>query len=347
MDDIRIGARLVGPGRPCLVVAEMSANHNQSYDEAVKIIHAAKESGADAVKLQTYTPDTITLNCETEHFRIKGGLWSGKTLHELYRTAYTPWEWQPRLKEEADKIGLTLFSSPFDPTAVDFLDRMDVPAYKIASFELVDIPLIEYVAKKGKPIIMSTGMGTLGEIDEAVRAVKTTGNQQLILLKCVSAYPADPKDMNLRTIPNLCGTFGLLAGLSDHTLGHDVAVAAVSLGARVIEKHFTLSRKDGGPDSAFSMEPDEFRVMVDTIRMIEESLGCVHYEPTERETENRKFRRSLFVVRDVKAGDKLNSENVRSIRPGDGLHPRYLCKIKGRTFRRDVSKGTPLGWNLI
>lgn len=346
--EITINGRKIGQGHPTYIIAEMSGNHNQSYEKAVEIVHAAKEAGADAIKLQTYTPDTITINTDNQYFRIKeGNTWAGQTLYELYQKAYTPWEWQPRLKEEADKIGLTLFATPFDTTAVDFLATMDVPAYKIASFELIDIPLVEYIAKQGKPIIMSTGMGTLAEIDEAVKAIRQTGNEQIILLKCVSVYPADPEDMNLRTIPNLFETFGVPSGLSDHTLGHDVDIAAVALGACVIEKHLTLSRGEGGPDAAFSMEPQEFKAMVQAIRMTEKALGRVHYEPTARELENRNFRRSLFVVKNVKAGEPLAPDNVRSIRPGNGLHPRYLVEVMGRVFTKDVRKGTPLRWELI
>jgi pseudaminic acid synthase len=271
---IFINGRRIGKGQPVYVVAEMSGNHDQDFDKAVKIIEAAKESGADAVKLQTYTPDTITIDCDNEHFRIQGTIWEGLKLHDLYGEAYTPWDWQPRLKEVAESLGMDLFSTPFDLSAVEFLERMDVPAYKIASFENIDLPLIRAVARTGKPIIMSTGMSNLADIDEAVRTVRETGNDQLALLKCTSAYPAPPEEMNLRTIPHLAETFNLPVGLSDHTLGSVVAVAGVALGACMVEKHFTLSRKDPGPDSFFSMEPKEFAAMVTDIRTVEAALGA-------------------------------------------------------------------------
>ncbi len=344
---VDIEGRAIGESQPAYVVAEMSANHNQSYQKAVEIIHAAKESGADAVKLQTYTPDTITIRSDTSYFRIERGPWAGQTLYDLYTKAFTPWEWQPRLKEEAEKMGLTLFSTPFDNTAVDFLSEMDVPAFKIASFELVDIPLIETIAKKGKPIILSTGMGTLGEIEEAVLVSRRAGNNQIVLLRCVSAYPADPGDANLKTIPNLSETFGVPAGLSDHTLGHEVALTAVVLGACMVEKHLTLTRDEGGPDAVFSSEPHEFKTMVDAIRLAEKASGSVRYGPCVKENENRAFRRSLFVVEDVKKDDKVTDENVRSIRPGDGLHTRHLKEILGRRFKRDVRKGSPFTWEMI
>jgi len=329
------------------VVAEMSANHHQSLQNAVELVHAAKESGADALKVQTYTPDTMTIRSDREAFRISGGTWAGQSLYGLYQQAYTPWEWQPRLKEEAEKLDMVFFSTPFDETAVDFLHEMGVPAFKVASFELVDIPLIRYMAQKGRPVILSTGMATLREIAEAVGTIRDSGNKEMILLKCVSAYPADPEDMNLRTIPHLSETFGLPVGISDHTLGHEIALAGVTLGALVVEKHFTLSRKEKGPDSAFSMEPDEFKTMVQGIRIVEKALGSVSYEPTEGELQNRIFRRSLFVVEDVRAGETVTTKNVRSIRPGSGLHPRYLLQVMGRNFKKDVKKGTPLSWDLI
>lgn len=347
-NQIKIGNRFVGINCPTFIVAEMSSNHNQSFQNAVEIIHAAKESGADAIKIQTYTPDTLTVNCENEHFRITGdSIWGGQTLYNLYQETFTPWEWQPKLKEEADKLGVILFSTPFDTTAVDFLNDMNIPAYKISSFELIDIPLIEYTAKQGKPVIISTGMGTLVEIEEAVQAVKQNNNQQLILLKCVSDYPARPEDMNLLTIPNLTEIFEVPSGLSDHTIGYEVAVAAVCLGACVIEKHLTLSRTKGGPDAAFSMEPHEFKSMVQAIRQIEQALGSVRYKPTDREIKNKVFRRSLFVVKDVKVGDKATNENVRSIRPGHGLPPKNLKDVIGKLFKKDTPKGTPVEWDLF
>lgn len=330
------------------IIAEMSANHNQDFDAAVRILHAAKESGADAVKLQTYTPDTLTIDCHNEYFRIgKGTIWEGKNLYALYGEAYTPWEWQPKLKAIADESGLDLFSTPFDFTAVDFLEAMDVPAYKIASFEIVDLPLVRYIAQQGKPIIMSTGMATLAEIEEAVTTIRETGNEQIALLKCTSAYPALPEDMNLRTIPHLAEAFGVVTGLSDHTLGIAVPVAAVALGACIVEKHFTLSRAEPGPDSAFSLEPHEFKAMVEAIRVAEKAVGRVSYGVTEREQASRVFRRSLFVVQDVPAGGLFTEENVRSIRPGYGLHTRYLPDVLGRRAARDIQQGTPLRWDLI
>jgi N-acetylneuraminate synthase len=326
----------------------MSANHNQDYDQAIRIVEAAKAAGADAIKLQTYTPDTLTIDCDSKYFHIgKGTIWEGRTLYDLYGEAYTPWEWQPKLKEIANDLGLDLFSAPFDHSAVDFLEEMEVPAYKIASFEIVDLPLIRRIAQTGKPIIMSTGMATLAEIDEAVRTAHEAGATQVALLKCTSAYPAPPEEVNLRTIPHLAQGFGLPVGLSDHTLSVAVPVAAVTLGACIVEKHFTLSRDTPGPDSAFSLEPHEFKMMVDAIRTTERALGKVQYEVTERERESRIFRRSLFVVKDMKKGELYAEENLRSIRPGAGLHTRYLDDIVGRRSSRDIRRGTPLTWDLV
>jgi N-acetylneuraminate synthase len=348
MGAFEIGGRPVGAGRPVFVVAEVSANHHQRYDEAVRLVHAAKEAGADAVKLQTYTPDTITLNVQSEVFRRPGApAGQPQYLYDLYASAYTPWEWQPGLKAEAERIGLPLFSTPFDPTAVDFLEAMNVPAYKIASFELVDIPLIRRVAQTGKPVIMSTGMASLAEIDEAVRAFREAGGAQLALLKCTSAYPSPPEEMNLRTIPHLADAFGIPVGLSDHTLGIAVPVAAVALGACIIEKHFTLSRAEPGPDRAFSLEPHELKAMVEAVRTAEKALGRVTYDVTEKEKASRRFRRSLFVVQDVKAGDAFTDRNVRSIRPGHGLAPKCLPDVVGRKATRDIRCGTPLAWDII
>jgi N-acetylneuraminate synthase len=338
----------VGPGAPVYVVAEISANHNQSYDEAVRLVHAAKEAGADAVKLQTYTPDTMTIDCRSDLFRIsKGTIWEGRNLHDLYAEAYTPWDWQPKLKTVASDLGLDLFSTPFDATAVDFLKKMGVPAYKIASFELVDTALLQKVASTGKPVIMSTGMATFGEIEEAVQTLRQSGCTQLALLKCNSGYPAPPEEMNLRTIPHMAEHFNVPIGLSDHTLGIAVPVAAVALGACIIEKHFTLSRSTPGPDSAFSLEPHEFRAMAEAVRIAEKSLGEVRYEATEREAASREFRRSLFVVEDVKVGDVFTEHNVRSIRPGCGLAPRYLSEVLGRRAARDIARGTPLSRDMV
>lgn len=344
---IEIGGRRIGPGCPVYVIAEMSANHNHDFAQAVAILKAAKEAGADAVKLQTYTPDTMTIDCDNEHFRIRGTPWDGRTLYELYGDAYTPWEWQPELKRIAEGLGLTLFSTPFDSTAVDFLEGMGVPAYKIASFENVDLPLLRKVAKTGKPIIMSTGMATLAEIDDAVRTIRDAGGSQLALLKCTSAYPAPAEEMNLRTIPHLAEAFGVPVGLSDHTLDVAVPVAAAALGAAIIEKHLALSRSVPGPDSAFSLEPAEFGAMVEAVRKATDALGAVRYGTGDREAESRVFRRSLFVVKDVKAGEKFSAENVRSIRPGVGMSTRFLDEIIGLRAGRDIKRGTPLTWDLV
>lgn len=346
--EVRIGRKLVGPGHPVFVVAELSGNHHQSYDTAVKMVEEAAAAGADAVKLQTYTADTITLDCDSELFRIQGGTeWDGETLHSLYLRSATPWDWQPKLKRVAEDLGLELFSSPFDFTAVDFLEKMDVPAFKIASFEIVDLPLIRRAAATGKPLIISTGMASLGEIEEAVHAARDAGCREIVLLKCTSTYPADPGEMNLRTIPHMSESFGVPVGLSDHTQGIAVPVAAVALGAVMIEKHFTLSRSEGGPESSFALEPGEFRVMIDAVRAAESALGEISYALTANEQASRVFRRSLFVVKDMKVGEKLTSDNVRSIRPASGLLPRYLEAAVGRRTKADTPKGTPLSWDLF
>ena len=347
-EPLKIGGRWIGRGHPTYIVAEMSANHHGKIDEAIRLIHAAKESGADAVKLQTYTPDTLTLKSDHECFRIgKGTLWQGRTLHDLYGEAYMPWEWQPRLKQVADQIGIDLFSSPFDFTAVEFLEGMGVPAYKIASFEIVDIPLIEKVSRTGKPVIISTGMATLSEIEEAVRAARKAGARQIALLKCTSAYPAPPGEMHLRTIPHLADAFDVPVGLSDHTLGIAVAVASIALGACIVEKHFTFSRSTPGPDSTFSLEPHEFKALVESIRIAEKALGEVRYDVGDTERPSRVFRRSLFVVKEIKGGECFTAENVRSIRPGNGLHPRYLPEVLSRRAKRNLEPGTPLTWSVI
>jgi pseudaminic acid synthase len=344
---IEIAGRKIGRGCPAFIIAEMSANHNQSFDEAVRIIHAARECGADAIKLQTYTSGTMTIDCDKEHFRIKGTIWDGKNLYNLYKKAYTPWEWQPKLKKIADDIGIILFSTPFDNTAVDFLEQMDVPAYKVASFELVDVPLIKYIAGKGKPVIMSTGMAVKSEIAEAVDAAREGGSGDIALLKCTSGYPALPDEMNLRTIPHLAETFKVVTGISDHTMSIAVPAASVALGASIIEKHFTMSRSVEGPDSTFSLEPAEFKSMVDTVRTVEKALGEVSYGAGKKESESRAYRRSLFVVKDVKAGELLTSENVRSIRPGYGLPPKYIDRVLGRRVKVDIERGTPLDWEMF
>ncbi len=348
MRDIVIAGRHVGPGGSVYIVAELSANHNQSFEQAVRIIHSAKDAGADAVKLQTYTADTITLNGIQECFRIAGGtLWDGRTLHDLYREAFTPWEWQPKLKDVAEQLGMHCFSSAFDETAVDFLEQMNVPAHKVASCELVDIGLIQKMARTGKPLIMSTGMASMSEIAEAVEAARAAGATEIALLKCTSAYPAAPEEANLRTIPELARHFDCPAGLSDHTMGIAVAVAAVALGACIIEKHLCLSRADGGPDSAFSLEPREFKAMVDAVRTAEKALGSVQFAPCAREAGSLRFRRSLFVAENVRKGEAFTAQNVRSIRPSDGLHPRHLKEVLGQRAARDIEKGTPLDWTLI
>jgi len=343
-----IGERCIGEDQKTYIVAEMSANHCRDYTNAVGILRAAKAAGADAVKLQTFTPDGITVRSDSDRFRVGGGtLWDGRTLHDLYTEAYMPWEWQPKLKAIADELGLDLFSSAFDSSAVDFLEEMKVPVHKVASPEIVDIPLIEHMAHTGKPLIISTGMATLAEIDDAVSAARQAGTRQIALLKCTSAYPAPFEEMNLRTIPHLAQAFGVVAGLSDHTLGISAAVASVALGSLIIEKHFTLSRAIPGPDSAFSLEPQEFSAMVIAVREAEKALGEVRYGVTERERPSRDFRRSLFVVRDMKAGETFTDENVRSIRPGHGLLPRYLPDVLGRRAARDLKRATPLTWDMV
>ena len=344
----QIGTRRVGEDAPVFIVAELSANHNQDYNRALEIVHAAKEAGADAVKLQTYTADTITLDCDDDCFQIKEGtIWDGTTLYKLYQQAYTPWEWQPKLMEEANRLGMECFSSPFDLSAVDFLEEMNVPAYKIASFEINDIPMIKKIAKLGKPMIFATGIAHLSDIELAVQTCKEAGNEQVILLKCTSAYPAPYEDVNLRTIPSMRDTFHCITGLSDHTMGSAVAGAAVALGAKVIEKHLTLRRADGGADSAFSMEPEEFKEMVDNIRKIELALGEVTYELTPKAAREREHSRSLFVAKDMKAGEIFTPENLRSVRPANGLHTKYYEELLGKKIRRDAKLGTPMSWDLV
>ena len=342
-----ISGRSIGPGYPCYVIAEMSGNHGQDFDKAVELVRAAKEVGADAVKLQTYTAETITIDSRRPEFMIgKGSLWEGRNLYELYGEAFTPWEWQPKLKAVAEELGLHCFSTPFDDSAVDFLEGMSVPAHKIASFELVDTGLLRKVACTGKPVIMSTGMATKEEILEAVKTLYGAGCTQLALLKCTSAYPSLPEDMNLRTIPHMAREFGVTVGLSDHTLGIAVPVAAVTLGACIIEKHFTLNRADGGPDAAFSLEPAEFKEMVAAVHAAEKSLGLVAYGGCASDDSNKIYRRSLFVVRDIRRGETFTTENVRSIRPGHGLPPKYLSRILGTRAAFDIERGTPLGFEM-
>lgn len=339
---------MVGGGYPVLIVAELSANHFQKRDVAFKTLDAMKESGADAVKIQTYTPDTITLDCDNEYFMLKQGtIWDGKTFYQLYNEAYTPWDWQPQLQKHAENLGLLFFSSPFDKSAVDFLENMNVPAYKVASFEITDIPLIEYIAEKGKPVIISTGIATSEDISEAVAACRNRGNDQISLLKCTSAYPCPISDLNLRTIPDLEERFRVITGLSDHSMNACVPIAAVALGAKIIEKHFILDRSLGGPDAPFSMEPAEFKEMVKAIRETETSLGVVSYSLTNMMTKSRELSRSLFVIKDMRKGDLISEENVKSIRPSFGLHPRFLNSIIGHRIKADIKRGTPLCWELI
>lgn len=346
--EIKLGTHIISKDSPTFIVAEMSANHNMDYNRAVEILHAAKEAGADAVKIQTYTADTITLNSDASCFQItQGTLWDGITLHKLYETAYTPWEWQDKLKEIAEGLGLEFFSSPFDFSSVDFLEKINVPAYKVASFEITDIPLIRKIAALGKPVIMATGVARLTDIELALRTCREAGNEDIILLKCTSAYPTPYKDVNLRTIPSMAETFDCITGLSDHTMGAAVPGAAVALGAKMVEKHLTLKRADGGADSAFSMEPQEFKEMVDNIRIIEQSLGKVTYDLTPAQEREREHSRSLFIARDMKAGETFTPENLRSIRPANGLHTKYYEDLLGKKIRTDAKMGTPMSWSLV
>ncbi len=344
---LQIAGRKIGPDEPPWIVAEMSANHGGQLRRAAGIIEAAAAAGADAVKLQTYTADEMTLDCDRPCFRIGGTAWDGRTLYELYREAAMPRGWQPELKRLAESLGMVLFSTPFSLAAVDFLEELQVPAYKIASFELVDLPLLRRVAGTGKPVILSTGMATRAEIDEAVGTLRTAGCRQLALLKCTSVYPAAAERMNLRTIPRLAETFAVPVGLSDHSLDPAVPVAAVACGACIIEKHLTLSRADGGPDAAFSLQPDEFGAMVRMVRTAYDALGRSACGPDDEEAVAARLRRSLFVVEDVAAGEPFTAENVRCIRPGDGLHPRELEAVLGRTARVNISRGTPLQWRQV
>ncbi|HOM01307.1 MAG TPA: pseudaminic acid synthase [Acetivibrio sp.] len=344
---IKIRDREIGEGCPCYIIAEMSANHAGDLNRAIEIIYAAKEAGADCIKIQTYTPDTMTINSDKKYFHIDNGTWKGENLYSLYQKANTPWEWHGRLKEEAEKAGIDFFSTPFDKSAVDFLEELGVEFYKIASFEIVDIPLIKYIASKKKPIIMSTGMATLGEIEEAVETIRAQGNDNFCLLKCSSAYPAVPEQMNLKTITHLKDTFNVPVGLSDHSLGSVSAVVAVAMGASVIEKHFCLSRKIKNPDSSFSMEPDEFKRMVEDVRAAEKSIGKVSYSISENEAVSRSHRRSIFAVKDIKKGEAFTEENIKVIRPADGLEPKYFEQVLNRKASEDIERGTPLKWTMI
>lgn len=345
--DVVIASRKIGPGHPPYVIAEMSANHLGRLDRALAIIGAAKEAGADAVKMQTYTADTITIDHDGPEFRIKGGLWDGRTLYDLYREAHTPWDWHPRLFEHARKLGITLFSSPFDSTAIDLLQSLGAPAFKIASFEIVDIPLIQRAAATGKPLVISTGMASMVEIEEALAAARGAGDGGIVLLHCVSGYPTPPEDSNLLRLRTLAERFDVLVGLSDHTMGTAVAVAAVALGAVAIEKHLTLRRADGGPDGAFSLEPKEMRTLVEESRTTFAALGTGRDARAPSESGNALFRRSLYIVRDVAAGETFTEENIRSIRPGLGLPPKHLPDVLGRTAACAIKCGTPLAWDLV
>jgi len=345
---IKIGKNLISEDSPVYIIAEMSGNHNRSFDRAKKIIDEVKKTGADAVKLQTYTPDTITIDCDKPAFRMGKGLWENeKTLYNLYQKAYTPWEWQEDLKNYAESIGLDCFSSPFDLTAVDFMSKIGMPAIKIASYEINDIPLIRKAAKTGKPIIISTGIAYLEDIERALKTCKEENNENVILLKCTSAYPSPYEDMNIKLIPNMKETFECIVGLSDHSAGSEVALGAVALGAKVIEKHITIKRSDGGVDSEFSMETEEFSQMVSQIRNLEKALGKATYTLTQKQEEGRSGSRSLYVVKDIKKGETITPENVRSIRPGGGLHTMYYEQVLGKCAASDYEKGTPLSWDMI
>jgi pseudaminic acid synthase len=344
---ITIGKRKIGIDNPPYVVAEISANHNQDLAIAKKMVKAAKNCGADAVKLQTYTPDTMTLDVDNDYFRIKSdNEWDGKTLYELYGEAYTPWEWHEDLMALGKKLGIPVFSTPFDRTAIDFLEEIDCPAYKIASFEVTDLPLVRKAAKTGKPLIMSTGLASLAELDEAVQIIKESGND-LALLHCTSAYPAPPSEMNLFKIPFLRQTFGVPTGLSDHYLGTEIAIASIAFGASIIEKHFILDRNLGGPDYFFSIEPSELSLLIRAVKNVKEALGAVTFRMGEKEEKNRVFRRSIFAARDISAGETITQENVRIIRPAYGLSPKYWNIVVGRRVSKDISKGTPVSWDMI
>lgn len=347
MTDVQIAGRKIGKNHPPFMIAEVSANHNGDLQRALDLLEVAKQSGADAVKLQTYTADTLTLNSDLPDFQIQEGPWAGQSLYKLYDEAHMPWEWHKPLFEKAKDLGLIAFSSPFDETAIDFLEDLHVPAYKIASFELLDLPLIEKVAQTGKPMIMSTGMANLDEISEAVDCVRAQGNEQIILLHCVSAYPASPEEANVSSLVQLSKKFNVIAGLSDHTLGVGVSVAAVSLGASVIEKHFTLRRSDGGPDSGFSLEPDELKLLVESCQDAWASIGQPTFKQTKSEEKNAIFRRSLYVVEDMDQGDVFSQKNLRSIRPGFGLEPKFAKEVYGKPAKFPIKKGTALSRKMF
>lgn len=346
--EIRIENKIISKDSPTFFIAEMSGNHNHDFNRAVEIIKAAKEAGADAIKIQTYTADTITLPCDDPCFQVtQGTIWDGTTLYELYQKAYTPWEWQPELKQIANDLGLIFFSSPFDLTSIDFLEEMNVPCYKIASFEINDIPFIRKIARTGKPIFMSTGIAYIEDINLAINTCKEEGNENVILLKCSSAYPAPYEDINLKMIPNMSEVFNCITGLSDHTMGWGVSDAAVAMGAKVIEKHLCLDRSEGGVDSAFSMEPWEFKEMVHNARIIEKAIGCVNYDLTAKQKASREHSRSLFVAEDMKAGEIFTPFNLRSVRPSCGLHTKYYESILGKRISKDAKMGTPMSWDLV
>lgn len=347
MKEINISGRRIGPDFPPYVIAELSANHNGNFETAVSLVEEARKAGADAVKLQTYTPDTITLDCDSEDFRISGGLWDGRTLYDLYGEAYMPWEWHAPLFEHARNLGITIFSSPFDNAAVDFLEDLNAPAYKIASFEAVDLPLIKYVASTGKPMIISTGMADAEEIQEAIDAAREGKGGQLAILHCVSGYPAPAADYNLRTIPDMMDRFGLVTGLSDHTLDNTTAIASIALGASIIEKHFTLDRNGGGPDSSFSLEPAELMALCQGVHTAWEALGKVDYGRKSSEQANVKFRRSLYFVKDLNAGDVITPDAIRSVRPGYGLSPGRIDEVVGKRLRYAILKNTPVTFDVI
>ena len=344
---IQIKGRAVGEGAPAYIIAEMSANHAGSLERAKEIIHAAKESGADCIKIQTYTPDTLTIDCHNKYFQVENGTWEGENLYSLYGKAYTPWDWQPLLKEEADKVGIDFLSTPFDKTSVDFLEEMGMDFYKIASFEMIDLPLIKYVAEKGKPIIMSTGMASLEEIKESIETIYQTGNKQLAIMKCSSAYPADPADMHLKTISDMIKRFQIPVGLSDHSMGFFSAATAVALGASIIEKHFCLGREIENPDASFSMTPAEFKEMVTNIRKVESAMGVPTYGVSRQEESSMVFRRSIFAVKDIKAGEAFTEENTRIIRPGYGLKPKYITDVLGMRAAVDLERGTPVTFEAM
>jgi len=346
--NFKISNREIGSGNPCFIIAEMSANHNQDFERAKQIIKTACECGADAVKLQTYTPDTLTIDCSKEWFLVKDSNpdWKGKTLYDLYKKAYMPWDWYAELKKIADNYKVILFSTAYDETAVDFLEKMNAPAYKIASFEITDIELLKKIAKTKKPVILSRGMSTLDELKEAVRVLKENGSSNICILHCVSSYPAKLEQMNLSTIPAIKKKFGVISGLSDHSLGITASVSSVVLGASVIERHFTLKRADGGVDATFSLEPEEFKQLVQSVREVEKIIGHIQLEP-EKDEKGIIFRRSLFIVKDMKKGEEISRENVRCIRPSYGLAPKYLPEVLGKKIKKDIQKGTPLKWNLI